>query len=147
MSFASLLQIAIVLVVSCCARVVLGVESGVDFSGTGERGEAVDWLGVSSGVGEAHARKLVLANGLGVGRSGQFLGGLVEMSAEVADGGCAGVGPDAAAEGDVLEDVDALVCESSCGVSVTCCLFSMERDDVTVYLLAFCLGSSPSIAA
>lgn len=34
------------------------------------------------------------------------------MSAEVADGSCAGVGPDAAAEGDVFENVDALVCES-----------------------------------
>jgi hypothetical protein len=36
--------------------------------------------------------------------------GFVEVSAEVADGSCAGVGPDAAAEGDVFEDVDALVC-------------------------------------
>lgn len=34
------------------------------------------------------------------------------MSAEVADGGCAGIWPDAAAERDVFEDVDALVCES-----------------------------------
>jgi hypothetical protein len=41
------------------------------------------------------------------------------MSAEVADGSCAGVGPDAAAESDVFEYVDALVCESS-GMSVLC---------------------------
>ena len=41
------------------------------------------------------------------------------MSAEVADGGCTGVGPDAAAESDVFEDVDALVCESG-GVLVLC---------------------------
>ena len=41
------------------------------------------------------------------------------MSAEVADGSCAGVGPDAAAYGDVFEDVDTLVCESI-GVSVLC---------------------------
>jgi len=34
------------------------------------------------------------------------------MSAEVADGSCAGVGPDAAAYGDVFEDVDTLVCKS-----------------------------------
>ena len=39
------------------------------------------------------------------------------MSAEVADGSCAGVGPDATAYGDVFEDVDALVCESI-GLSV-----------------------------
>jgi len=46
-----------------------------------------------------------------VGRVGMVLsGGFVEVSAEVADGSRAGVGPDAAAEGDVLEDVDALVC-------------------------------------
>jgi hypothetical protein len=32
------------------------------------------------------------------------------MSTQVADGSCAGIGPDAAAEGDVLKDVDALVC-------------------------------------
>lgn len=41
------------------------------------------------------------------------------MSAEVADGGCAGVGPDTAADSDVFEDVDALVCEST-GMSVLC---------------------------
>ena len=34
------------------------------------------------------------------------------MSAEVADGSCAGVGPDAASYSDVFEDVDTLVCES-----------------------------------
>jgi len=32
------------------------------------------------------------------------------VSAEVADGSCASVGPDAAAEGDVFEDIDALIC-------------------------------------
>jgi len=41
------------------------------------------------------------------------------MSAEVTDGCCAGVGPDAAAYCDVFEDVDALVCESDEG-SVSC---------------------------
>lgn len=34
------------------------------------------------------------------------------MSAEVADGSCAGVWPDATACSDVFEDVDTLVCES-----------------------------------
>lgn len=47
------------------------------------------------------------------------------MSAEVADGSCAGVGPDAAACGDVFEDVDTLVCESIelsvlCTVEIQC---------------------------
>jgi hypothetical protein len=41
------------------------------------------------------------------------------VSAEVADGSCACVGPDAAADSDVFEDVDALVCESLEG-SVLC---------------------------
>jgi hypothetical protein len=40
------------------------------------------------------------------------------MSAEIADRSCAGVGPDAAAEGDVFEDVDTLVCESAQSVNV-----------------------------
>ena len=39
------------------------------------------------------------------------------MSAEVANGSCAGVGPDAASYSDVFEDVDTLVCESI-GMSV-----------------------------
>ena len=67
------------------------------------------------------------------------------MSAEVADGSCAGVRPDAAAYGDVFEDVDALVCESI-EESVFVLLWS-ECDDALAYLLAFCFGSSPSIAA
>jgi len=61
----------------------------------------------------------VEARGIGFGGLGEFLGGFVQVSAEVADGGCAGVGPDAAAESDVFEDVDALVCESG-GVLVLC---------------------------
>ena len=47
------------------------------------------------------------------GRFGDVLSGrrgFVQMSAEVAYGSCTGVGPDAAAESDVFEDVNALVC-------------------------------------
>lgn len=39
------------------------------------------------------------------------------MSAEVADGSCAGVGPDTTTCSNVFEDIDALVCESI-GLSV-----------------------------
>lgn len=68
---------------------------------------------VTACIGEAHAAgELVVASGLGVGGFGEFFGGFVEMSAEIADRSCAGVGPHAAAEGDVFEDIDALVCES-----------------------------------
>lgn len=65
-------------VVSCCARVAVGVEVGVDFGGAGEGGEAVDWFGgvavggiAVSGVGE------VVASGIGFGRFGEFLRGFV----------------------------------------------------------------------
>jgi hypothetical protein len=34
------------------------------------------------------------------------------VPAEVADGSCAGVRPDATADSDMLENIDALVCES-----------------------------------
>jgi hypothetical protein len=54
----------------------------------------------------------VVASGIGFGRFGELLGWFVQMSAEIADGSCAGVGPDAAACSDVFEDVDTLVCES-----------------------------------
>ena len=54
----------------------------------------------------------MVAGGISFGRFGELFGGFVQMSAEVADGSCAGVGPDAAACSDVFEDVDTLVCES-----------------------------------
>jgi hypothetical protein len=57
---------------------------------------------------------LAVRGGIGLfWRFGQVLSGrrgFVQVSAEVADGSSAGVGPDAAAEGNVFEDVDALVC-------------------------------------
>lgn len=68
------------------------------------------------------------------------------MSAEVADGGCAGVGPDAAAESDMFEDFDTLICESG-GAGISIELHGGVSFDTLNYLLAFCLGSSPSIAA
>jgi hypothetical protein len=108
--------VVVVVGVGCRASVVLGVEGSVDFGGASEGREAVDGLGVV-GVGvvghgvEADVGEL-LTGGIGFGGFGEFLGGFVEVSAEVADGRCAGVGPDAAAEGDMFEDVDALVGES-----------------------------------
>lgn len=57
---------------------------------------------------------LAVRGGIGLFRRfGQVLSGrrrFVQVSAEVADGSCAGVRPNTAAEGDVFEDVDALVC-------------------------------------
>jgi hypothetical protein len=83
--------------------VVVGVEVGVDFGGAGEGGEAVDWFGgvvvvciAVAWIGE------VVARGISFGRSGESLRGFVQMSAEVADGSCACVGPDAAADSDVF---------------------------------------------
>lgn len=67
------------------------------------------------------------------------------MPAEVADGGCACVGPDATAEGNVFEDFNALVGESDKRVSREG-LHSLDLNPMP-YLLAFCFGSSPSIAA
>ena len=98
----------------------VGVEVGVDFGGAGEGGEAVDWFG-GVVVGSVTVPWIgeVVARGIGFGRFGESLRGLVQMSAEVADRSCAGVGPDAAADGDVFEDVDTLVCESIEG-SVLC---------------------------
>lgn len=69
------------------------------------------WVIVGVAVVEACAHALVALR-VCFGGFGEFPGGFVQVPAEVADGGGAGVGPHAAADGDVFEDVDALVCES-----------------------------------
>lgn len=95
-----------------------GVVGAVDFGGAGEGGEGVGWRGGGVGVAvcwEAGGGGWGVCSVVGfVGGEGGFAGaagGLVKVAAEVADGGCAGVGPDAAAGGDVFEDVDGLVGE------------------------------------
>jgi hypothetical protein len=92
----------------------------MDFGGARQRGEAIDRLSsrVAVRICEARAWELLVVKAVrgGIGFFGRFGGvlpgrrGFVQVSAEVADGSCASVGPDAAAEGDVLEYVDALVC-------------------------------------
>ena len=124
------------------------VEVCVDFCGAGEGGEAVDGLRRMAVaivvVAEAAAGRLQSSR-VGIGGFGEALGGFVQVSTEVTDGGCAGVGPDAAAEGDVFEDFDTLVGESGGVVSFT--FYRSASDNMVACLLAFCLGSSPSIAA
>lgn len=88
----------------------------MDFGCAGEGGKTIGsgrGAIVIVAVGEAVCRSCVRGCpriGL-VGGFGGFARGFVEVPAEVADGGRAGVGPDAAALGDMLEDVDALVCK------------------------------------
>jgi hypothetical protein len=103
------------------ARMVsLWIKSAVDFSGARECGEAIGRLSsrITVRVREARAWELLVGFGLRgvIGFFGRFGGvlsgrrGFIKVSTQVADGSCAGIGPDAAAEGDVLKDVDALVC-------------------------------------
>lgn len=103
------------------ARMVgLRIKSAVDFSGARERGQAIGGLSSRTvvRVREARAWELLGVWGLRrvIGFFGRFGGvfpgrrGFVQVSAEVAYGSCTGVGPDATAESDVFEDVDALVC-------------------------------------
>ena len=56
----------------CCAWVVVGVEVGVDFGGTGEGGEAVDWFGcVVVGRITVPRSGEVVARRIGFGRFGE----------------------------------------------------------------------------
>ena len=75
----------------------VGVEVGVDFGCAGEGGEAVNWLGcvIVASITVSRIGKVV-SSGIRFGRSGELFGGFVQVSAEVTNGGCAGVGPDAA---------------------------------------------------
>ena len=75
----------------------VGVEVGVDFGCAGEGGEAVNWLGcvIVAGITVPRTGKVV-SSGIRFGRSGELFGRFVQVSAEVTNGGCAGVRPDAA---------------------------------------------------